>query len=146
MRLLRELATSAQSATDGAAPEIAALADELAKHEGRAVHELAALVRSSWKRAAPSPRVRAPSAAPFEGRQWVDKIQASTTQHDVESVLKELATTKQLKAAEVAAIANAFRKTTTKYKSKAAAIDSIRDAWREARRDVGKASGASGVF
>lgn len=85
--------------------------------------------------------------APFNASCWVEKLRKSTNDLPAfEALLKELAKPKKLKAPEVAAIANSFRSATKTYKSKATAIEDIRKAWMEERRDVAKVRKADEIF
>lgn len=123
------------------------LIDVLDRNSDRPVSDLVRVIDKAWpKPKAPKPK-KAQSAAPFDASIWVTRLrQAQSDGRAFQALLTELRKSKQLKGPDITAIANGFRSTTKKYKSKAAAVEDIRKAWMEGLRDAEKVRKVSGIF
>jgi ribosome modulation factor len=111
------------------------------------VRELVQAIDRAWPTPKVAPRKRALPAVPFEPSAWVSKLrQARDDSAMFQSLLQELTKSKQLKTAEVIAIANGFRSTSKSYRSRSAAVEDVRKAWLEGQRDATKVRNVGGIF
>jgi hypothetical protein len=145
--LLRKEQTSLRSSPPDLEPELATLIASLERNGERSLAELTQAIDKVWP-APKQPKKTKPAApAAADPSQWVSKLrQARANTPAFEALLREIEKSKQLKAPDVAAIANRFRSTTKKYKSRAAAVVEIRKAWLEDQRDAVKVEKADGIF
>jgi hypothetical protein len=145
--LLQKAPPSLLSIPPGAEREIATLIEAVERNGERSLSELVRVIDKAWPKPK-TPTAKKPTpGAPFDPSGWVARLyQARDDGATFQELLQELAKSKQLKAAEVAAIANGFRSTTKSYKSKSAAVEDLRKAWMEGRRDADKARKVDGIF
>ncbi len=142
-------ATSLHSTSLASEPEFQTLIEALERNGDRSLTDLVGAIDKAW----PKPKVKAPPkrklprVAAIDPSQWLSKLrEARGDSGTFEQLLAELAKSKQLKLPDVAAVANGFRSTNKSYRSKQLAIDDIRRAWIEERRDYEKLQSAKGIF
>ena len=147
--LLRQASTSLPSPPPDAEPDMARLIAVLERNGERSVSELVEVIDKTW----PTPKVatgkkrKASPAVPFDPSAWVSKLrQARNDARMFQSLLQELTQSKQLKTAEVIAIANGFRSTSKSYRSRSAAVEDVQKAWLERQRDLEKVRAAGRIF
>lgn len=144
--LLRSAPTSPLLLPPDAEPELEKLINALERNGDRTLSDLVRVIDKAW----PKPKAPAKKTTPAPAINpsiWVSRLnEARGDSSSFETLLQSLAKSKQLKATDVVAIANGFRSTTKNYRSKSAAIEDIRKAWMEDRRDSEKAQKTEGIF
>lgn len=144
--ILQEAATSRRSIPPSDEHELSLLIEALKRSGDRSVAELVRVVDKAWP-APKTPKRKVSPIAPFDPQSWTSRLQhARENASAFESVLVELLKSKQLKTAEVAAIANLFRSTTKTYKSRSAAVEDVRKTWLEGQRDQEKLRKVDSIF
>jgi hypothetical protein len=142
--LLKQTGTSLRSVQADAEPDLGMLIAALEQNGDRPLADLVKLVSKPWPKPA-APKQKTPPV--FDVSSWVgDLRRAQSDASAFQALLDVLAKSKQLKTAEVAAVANHFRGTTKAYKTKAAAVGDVRKAWMEGLRDADKVKKAGGIF
>lgn len=93
-----------------------------------------------------APKRKAP-AETIDPSAFVRRLDAARNNSaDFEALLDELTKSKALKAGDVAAIANRFRGSSKKYKTRVAAVQDVRKTWLEDQRDAEKVGRIKEVF
>lgn len=111
----------------------------------RSVSDLVRALNRAW----PPPKTakRKPSVPSVDPVAFFKRLDAARDQPiEFDKLLVELATSKSLKAADVAAIANRFRGSSKRYKARSAAVEDIRKTWLEDRRDIEKVARIGEIF
>jgi len=143
--LLRQAAASCQSPKADEGPELAALIDVLERNEQRPVSDLVRVLQKSW----PPPKAQKPKTPTIaaDPSAFVKRLDAARDNPaEFQSLLAELLKSKALKAGDVAAIANRFRGSSKKYKTRMMAVEDVKKTWLEDRRDAEKIKKIKEVF
>lgn len=142
------MATSHPSLSDEDAHDLRLLIGLLEGNGDKTPADIVGALEKAWKKKTGSKKAPLANAASILNPAEV-VAQLNERRGDplaFEQTLNSLSTNKAVKPADAADIANAFRGTSAKFRSKAAAIDAIRHAWKEWQRDVSKSTLIREIF
>jgi hypothetical protein len=147
MELIQNAQTSLPSIPASEGPEFAALVEILGRNGERSIGDLVKVIDKAWPKPKAPQKKKTAVVTPVDQSVWVAKLQRARGDAPAfEALLIELAKSKQLKLADVVAIANGFRSTTKVYRAKSAAVEDIRKSWMQEQRDNEKARKADDIF